>query len=91
MHNRIVKTSEYLCLDVFIAIFNNQTNLILESQPSHGGPRRPEEGKPLDPGDPGHLRVRDLPEERLRAVLHQLCQREASADLHRAHPQSGTG
>ena len=39
----------------------------------------------------GYLRLRDLRAQRLRAVLHQLCQREAAADLHRADSESRTG
>jgi hypothetical protein len=39
----------------------------------------------------GHLRLRDLPQKRLRAVLHQLYQREAATGVYRADAQSGAG
>lgn len=39
----------------------------------------------------GHLRIWDLPKKRIRAVLHQLCQREVAANIHRAHVEGRTG
>ena len=36
-------------------------------------------------------RLRDLPEERLRTILHQLRQREAATDFHRADAESRAG
>ena len=36
-------------------------------------------------------RLRDLPEERLRTILHQLRKREAATDFHRADAESRAG
>lgn len=41
--------------------------------------------------DPGHLRIWDIWEERFWAVLYQLRQWEATADLHTADTESGAG
>lgn len=39
----------------------------------------------------GYIRLRDLRQERLRAVLHQFRERKVTADFHRAHVKGGTG
>jgi len=56
-------------------------------KPSDGHSRQSEESKPLDFGNPGHLRIRDFRQERIRTVLHQFCQRKATTDFHRAYPE----
>ena len=55
------------------------------------GNEEPVEAEDAEHRHPRHLRLRDLPEERVRAVLHQLCQREAAADLHRVDNEGGAG
>jgi len=40
---------------------------------------------------PGYLRLRNISEERVWAVLYQLRQRETAADLHRVDAESWTG
>ena len=39
----------------------------------------------------GHLRLRDFRDQQLRAVLHQLRQREAAAAVQHARLQAGAG
>ena len=47
---------------------------------------------PPSPTNPvGHLWVRNFRGQLFRTTMHQLCQREATADLHRAHSQDGAG
>ena len=66
--------------------FNHAAILLFSSLParkrSDAASLQLENVRPPYDRDPGHLRLRDLPEERVRAVLHQLCQREAAADIH---------
>ena len=40
---------------------------------------------------PRHFRLRELRDQQLRAVLHQLCQREPPAVFRAAHLQDGAG
>lgn len=61
-------------------------------QQSHSGTggQYPETVQPRDRGA-GHLRFRNLRSEQLRAVLHQLLQREVAAVVHRVGAKTGTG
>ena len=65
--------------------------LTLESERGHAHPIQVQTTEKAEPWHPRHLRLRDLSEERLRTVLHQLCQREAATDFHRADAESRAG
>lgn len=60
-----------------VALHLNRVCLLLK--PSAGEPVHRVRDERPDDGHPRHLRFRDLRQQRLRAVLHQLRQRKASA------------